>query len=45
MNAAGVLGCTAGEDRRETVYFIPKVFRAEPGILDFGICRIPLPQQ
>jgi hypothetical protein len=45
MSEAGVLGCQAGEDRRETVYYIPKVFRTEPGVLDFGVCRIPLPTQ
>lgn len=43
MRAAGVLGCETGEDRRESVYFIPAVFRATPGVIDYGVCQIRLP--
>ena len=45
MSDAGVLVAHAGADRRECVYSIPKAFRAEPGVLDFGVCRIPLPTE
>lgn len=43
MRDAGVLVAEMGQDRREVVYSIPEIFRREPGMLDFGVCRIPLP--
>jgi DNA-binding transcriptional ArsR family regulator len=44
MREAGVVACYCpNHDGRMTVYYIPKVFRAEPGMLDFGVCRVPLP--
>jgi predicted transcriptional regulator len=42
MQKAGVLGCQFGADRRFTEYFIPAEFRREPGVLDFGVCRVRL---
>ena len=45
LRDAGVLACCVGEDRRETVYYLPKAFRAEPGVLDYGVCRIPFTPQ
>jgi predicted transcriptional regulator len=43
MRAAGVLASQPGADRRNMQYFIPAGFRREPGIVDFGVCRVPLP--
>jgi predicted transcriptional regulator len=42
MQKAGVLGLQFGADRRFTEYFIPAEFRREPGVLDFGVCRVRL---
>jgi predicted transcriptional regulator len=42
MRATGVLASQPGEDRRNTHCFIPAEFRREPGILDFGVCRVRL---
>jgi len=43
MRDAGVLASQPGEDRRHTHYFLPEKFRREPGILDFGVCRVRVP--
>ena len=43
MRDAGVLACETGEDRREAVYSIPAIFRATPGVIDYGVCQIRLP--
>ena len=43
MRDVGVIGGEVGEDRRETVYSIPAVFRATPGLIDYGVCQVRLP--
>ncbi len=42
LKAAGVVSSRAGLDRRSEVFFIPPERRPEPGVLDFGSCRIVL---
>ena len=42
LRDAGLVNGYAGEDRRQTVYQIPAVFRTVPAVLDFGFCRIEL---
>jgi hypothetical protein len=36
-NDAGLIASNNGAVRRETVYYIPKAFRGEPGVLDYGV--------
>ena len=45
LSDAGVAEARAGEDRRLTVFSIPAAFRPEPGVLDYGFCRLhgPVP--
>lgn len=40
---AGVVEMSIGEDRRTSMYRIPERYRREPGVLDFGVCRVLLP--
>ena len=40
LRDAGVVDARVGEDRRLTVFFIPAAFRPEPGVLDYGFCRL-----
>ena len=42
LKKAGVVASRAGIDRRSEVFFIPPERRPEPGVLDFGCCRITL---
>ena len=42
LKAAGVVASRPGLDRRSEVFFIPPERRPEPGVLDFGSCRITL---
>lgn len=44
MRDAGVVSCEAGEDRRQAVYFIPAIFRATPGVIDYGVCQVRVPE-
>jgi len=39
---AGLLENRPGEDRRQSVFTIPAVYRATPGQLDLGFCVIDL---
>jgi hypothetical protein len=43
MRDAGVVAWRLGEDKRFTVYFIPAANRPEPGVVDYGFCRLRLP--
>ncbi len=39
---AGILANRPGEDRRQSVFYIPDAYRATPGVLDFGFCVVKL---
>ena len=39
MRAAGVICVLPGGDKRCAWYHIPKQYRTEPGMLDYGWCR------
>jgi predicted transcriptional regulator len=39
---AGVVELRAGEDRRQSIYYIPAARRPAPGVLDYGFCKIDL---
>lgn len=43
LQRAGVLDFAAGEDRRQTMFFVPAVYREYPGVLDFGFCQLQFP--
>jgi hypothetical protein len=43
LRAAGAADWRAGEDTRFTHYFIPEKFRPQPGIVDYGFCRLEFP--
>jgi hypothetical protein len=38
----GVVDSRSGTDRRAEIFFLPAARRPEPGVLDFGSCRIVL---
>jgi len=40
LREAGVVASKEGEDRRQILFYIPAENRPEPGILDYGFCRI-----
>ncbi len=40
MVKAGVVDCKQGEDRRQTIFYIPAARRQVPGVIDYGFCRI-----
>jgi len=40
LREAGVIASTTGEDRRMVLFHIPVENRPEPGILDYGFCRV-----
>lgn len=42
LKRVGAVVSRAGLDRRSEVFFIPAERRPEPGVLDFGSCRITL---
>ncbi|MEY4387975.1 MAG: Helix-turn-helix domain [Verrucomicrobiota bacterium] len=42
MRAAGVLSVAPTEDRRYVFFTIAPEFRKEPGVVDYGFCRIDL---
>lgn len=43
MRDAGVVDASPGADRRLVVYSVPAEFRQNAGVLDFGVCRLPMP--
>jgi predicted transcriptional regulator len=45
LEAAGLLVWTLGEDRRFVLYSVPEKYRRQPGMLDFGVCTVRLPQR
>ena len=40
LNKIGAVQRKAGKDRRFLMYFIPQQFRPEPGVVDYGFCRL-----
>ena len=42
LRGYGVIASREGLDRREEIYYLPAANRPEPGVLDFGSCRITL---
>jgi len=40
LREAGVVASKEGDDRRQILFYIPAENRPEPGILDYGFCRI-----
>lgn len=42
LRALGVVESKAGPDRRSELFYLPEARRPEPGVLDFGSCRIVL---
>jgi DNA-binding transcriptional ArsR family regulator len=42
LRNAGVVEWKTGEDRRQSVFYIPAARRPAPGVLDYGFCRIDL---
>jgi len=42
LRVAGVLEWKKGEDRRQSVFYIPATRRSASGVLDFGFCVIDL---
>jgi hypothetical protein len=38
--AAGVVACRFGEDGRVGIFHVPAAFRVQPGIVDYGFCRL-----
>ena len=40
LRAAGAADWRAGRDTRFTLYFIPEKFRPQPGVVDYGFCRL-----
>jgi predicted transcriptional regulator len=43
LQRAGVLEWYAGEDRRQTLFSLPAVYRETPGVVDFGFCQLQFP--
>lgn len=43
MREAGVVSVIAGEDRRYVWFAIPSKYRREPGVVDYGMCKILVP--
>jgi hypothetical protein len=43
LRASGAVGGRAGADTRFTMYFIPERFRPQPGVVDYGFCRLQFP--
>ena len=43
LQRAGVLDWYAGEDRRQTVFFLPAAYCKKPGVVDFGFCQLQFP--
>jgi hypothetical protein len=35
-----VVDCKQGEDRRQTIFYIPAARRQVPDVIDYGFCRI-----
>ena len=42
LRGLGVVDSRAGRDRRSEIYYLPEARRPEPGVLDYGSCRIVL---
>ncbi len=40
LASAGVVACRPGADRRSVVYSVPAANRPQPGVLDYGFCRL-----
>lgn len=40
MLKAGIVASVPDKDRRRPSYFIPKQFLPEPGVVDYGFCRL-----
>jgi hypothetical protein len=40
MHAAGIVASVPDKDGRKPSYFIPKQFLTEPGVVDYGFCRL-----
>ena len=40
MLKGGVVECKQGEDRRQTIFYIPAARRQVPGVIDYGFCKI-----
>jgi DNA-binding transcriptional ArsR family regulator len=40
LREAGVVSSKTGEDKRLMLFFIPPEIRPQPGVLDYGFCRI-----
>lgn len=40
LHNSGAVDWVYGEDRRMLFYFIPKQFLPEPGVVDYGFCRL-----
>jgi hypothetical protein len=44
MLEAGIVDCKRGEDRRQTIFYIPAARRQMPGVIDYGVCKVDLRQ-
>ena len=44
LRNAGVVEWKTGEDRRQTIFYIPAARRTAPGVIDYGFCKIDLKQ-
>lgn len=42
LRDSGLVTAREGQDRRETIYFIRKINLVEPGVVDYGFCRLEL---
>lgn len=40
MLKGGVVECRQGEDRRQTIFYIPAARRQVPGVIDYGFCKL-----
>jgi predicted transcriptional regulator len=43
LQRAGVLGWDKGQDRRQTIFFLPAAFREKAGVVDLGFCQLQFP--
>ena len=43
LEEAGVVASQPGEDRRHRAYYIPQIFRPQPGVVDYGFCLLRFP--
>jgi hypothetical protein len=40
MLKGGVVDCRQGEDRRQTIFYIPAARRQVPGVINYGFCKL-----